>query len=215
MKRHIHCKNSFSKMFSHLVVTCAKEKMMQNMSKFQIGSKSGHRPEENVFVMTSFLIMCEKYKKCVILQLMDYSKLFDRESLKDCLSEIYRNEVKGKLYRLFYQMNKKNVIQVKTPVGVSETADTNEGLGQGGIESVFLSAVSLDGGSSDMFKDSSQEVFYGDIKLAPLLYMDDSSRFAYNVLSAQAGFIKMDHMAKGKLLDYNMKKMAYMVFGSG
>ena len=75
------------------------------MTKFQIGSKVGHRPEEHVFVITSFMAMLEKSKNACLFQLMDYSKFYDRESLRDVLLEVYRRKIKGKIYRLFLKMN--------------------------------------------------------------------------------------------------------------
>ena len=37
--------------------------LMKNMSKYQIGTKKGHRAEEHIFVVTSYMAMCEMYKK--------------------------------------------------------------------------------------------------------------------------------------------------------
>ena len=70
-KRYIHIKDELSKLFSHIVISSAKNYIQKHMSKFQIGSKKGHRPEENVFVISSFLALCESRRKAVILQIMD------------------------------------------------------------------------------------------------------------------------------------------------
>ena len=109
-KRFIHIRDEFSKLFCHIVITKVKEEVMKNMTKFQIGSKTGHMPAEHIFVITSYMALCEKRKKAAIIQMMDYSKFYDRESLRDCLAEIHKNNVKGKTYRLLYKMNKENII---------------------------------------------------------------------------------------------------------
>ena len=46
----------------------------------------------------------------------DISKFYDSEQLIDVLSEIYKSSVKGRCYRLIYEMNKNVVMRVKTPV---------------------------------------------------------------------------------------------------
>ena len=42
-QRHIHLKDEFPKFFGHLVVSASKDKLISNMTKFQIGTKTGHR----------------------------------------------------------------------------------------------------------------------------------------------------------------------------
>ena len=101
-QRHIH-RDTY---FGHLVVSAAKEKMIANMTKFQIGTKPGHRAQEHLLVLKSVIALHLKYKKTVILSMWDVSKFFDREALSDCMNELYKNNIRGKLYRLLNQMNR-------------------------------------------------------------------------------------------------------------
>ena len=155
-----------------------------------------------------------KYDKPIILTMWDVSKFFDRESLTDCMNEVYKNEIKGKIYRLLYQMNKNTRISVHTPVGVTEEEDTGEGLGQGTLEGAIVSAVNLDNGVKDFFSDSEYEVSYGELQLQPVLYQDDVARLSLDIESTQMGNDKMETMAETKLLNFNMEKSCYIVFGS-
>ena len=52
--RHIHIKDEVPKVFGHLVMSAAREKLFDNMSKFQIGAKPGHRPQEHLFVLSAY-----------------------------------------------------------------------------------------------------------------------------------------------------------------
>ena len=212
--RHLHMKDEFPKFFGHLVVSAAKEKMIGNMSKFQIGTKPGHRAQEHIFVLKSVISLYMKYDKPIILTMWDVSKFFDRESLTDCMNEIYKNEIKGKLYRLLYEMNKNTRISVHTPVGVTGEEDTGEGLGQGTLEGAIVSAVNLDNGVNDFFGDSEYEVSYGDLHLQPVLYQDDVARLSLDIESTQMGNNRMETMAETKLLNFNMEKSCFIVFGS-
>ena len=47
------------------------------------------------------------------------------------MNELYKNDVRGKLYRLIFEMNKDTKIKVVTPVGLTEEANTGERVGQG------------------------------------------------------------------------------------
>ena len=53
--RHIHIKDEFPKFFGHLVVSASKDKMLSNLSKYQIGTKPGHRAQEHLFVLKSVM----------------------------------------------------------------------------------------------------------------------------------------------------------------
>ena len=67
-------------------------------------------------------------------------KYFDSEDLYDCLGELYSSNVKGKLYRLIYQMNKNSRIKVKTPLGLTEAKDTGPLVAQGSVDGAVLSS---------------------------------------------------------------------------
>ena len=119
--RHLHVKEDIPKMFGHLVMSLAKEKMVSNMSKYQIGAKPGHRAQEHLFTIKSVMLLYWHLDKPLFLTMWDVSKFFDRECLKEWMNELYKNDVRGKLYRLVFQRNKETVIQVQTPVGLTQT----------------------------------------------------------------------------------------------
>ena len=211
--RHIHIKNEFSKFFGHLVVTAAKPEILKNLSKFQIATKSGHRPQEHIYVLKSMIQLNQSLGKAIIVQTYDYSKFFDRESLTDCMNALYKCNIRGKLYRLLYLMNRKTKFKVKTPVGLTEEAIRGAGLAQGSLEGALVRSVSLDSDVMEFFKDSSEEANYFSVRLQPLLYQDDVARISYNVESAQTGNTKMEVIAETKLLDYNLEKSGFLIVG--
>ena len=183
------------------------------MSKFQIGAKPEHRPQEHLFVLKSVIALQIFSNKPIFISLYDISKFFDRESLRDCLNEVHKCRIKGKLYRLLYNLNKNTRISVLTPVGVSEECDTGETVGQGTLEGAVISAVSLDKGVEDYFGGSEDEVCYAGLRLQPLLFQDDISRLANDPASLQAGNDRLEVMAETKLLDLNLEKSGYMIVG--
>ena len=212
-QRFIHTKEEIPKLFGNIVMTAVKDKLIGNMSKFQIGAKPGHRASEHLFVIKSVISLYSKYDKAVIISTWDIQKFFDKENLYDVMNEISKNDVHGKLYRLLYLMNKNTRIRVKTPVGVTEFRNTGEGLGQGSTEGAIASAVNLDNGVQDFFSDSEDEVMYHGLKILPLIFQDDVAQLSLTVAAAQAGNLKMQCVAETKVLDFHPKKSCYIIVG--
>ena len=214
-QRNIHTKIDVSKFFGHIVTTAAKLKIFKNMTPFQIGTKPGHRAQEHLFVIKSIIGLAEHMNRAIALTLFNLSKFFDRESLVNGLNELYKSEVKGKLYKLLYELNKDTRISVRTPVGDTEWRETGEGCGQGTIEGAICSAANLDSGVKDFFEDSEYEITYGDVSLLPTLFQDDISRMSWDPMSAQMGISRLEAMAETKLLDFNMDKSCIVIIGKG
>ena len=78
----------------------------------------------------------------------------------------------------------------------------------------IVRAVNLDYGVNDFFHDSEYEVSYGNVDLQPLLYQDDVARLSLDIETTQMGNNKMEVMAETKLLNYNLEKSCYIVFGT-
>ena len=66
----------------------AKDSLISNVSKFQIGAKPGHMAQEHLFVIKNVLSLQLCLDKPVFLSMWDVSKFFDRESLRDCMNEV-------------------------------------------------------------------------------------------------------------------------------
>ena len=116
-QRYIHTKDEVPKLFGHIVMSQVKSKLETGMTKFQIGTKTGHRAQEHIFTLKSIISIYSKFNMPMIVQLYDISKFFDKESLRDGLDAIYNLGIRGKLYNLLYMLNKDNLIKVKTTVG--------------------------------------------------------------------------------------------------
>ena len=53
--RNIHLKDPVPKLFTHIVLNQVKDELMGSMSKFQLGTKTGQRAQEHVFVLISLI----------------------------------------------------------------------------------------------------------------------------------------------------------------
>ena len=78
------------------------------------------------------------------LQVFDLAKYFDKEILKDAMDTLYKCGIKGKLYRLWYEMYKDSQIRIKTASGLTDIKPTGENVTQGSIGGAILSSANLD-----------------------------------------------------------------------
>jgi hypothetical protein len=184
------------------------------MTKFQLGTKPGHRAQEHLFVMRSVIALYNLCGKALIVQLYEISKFFDREMLRDCMDSLYSNGIRGKLYRLIYEMNKETRIKVRTAVGVSKEENTGEGVGQGTLDGAIISACSIDYSVNEFFSRSCYEISYEGLNLQPFLYQDDNFRMSSDHFSAQIGNELIHSVMETKLLDFNLVKSCYLIIGA-
>ena len=128
--------------------------------------------------------------------------------------ELYKADVRGKIYRLIFKLNKDTDVCVKTPVGTTDYTEAGETLGQGTNEGAIISSVNLDGGAKEYFADSKTEVEYEGIELGPVLFQDDIIRAAKDLDSVRDVNIRVEAMAKRKILDFNLDKCCVVVMGN-
>ena len=86
------------------------------------------------------------------------------------MNTLYNYGIKGKLYRLIYELNRKTLLKVKTGVGLSEPAELVENITQGSVGGALYSTVNLDYSMNNHFKSSIYEVSYSHLRLHPLFF---------------------------------------------
>ena len=80
---HIHDKLDVFKLFNQLVIYFAKQKIIANMSKYQIACVPKHRSSEHLFVIKSVIELYQKDGKGMILSGYDVKTFFDSENIYD------------------------------------------------------------------------------------------------------------------------------------
>ena len=156
----------------------------------------------------------QKDGKPLILSCFDLKKYFDSENLKDALNSLYQCGIRGKEYNLIYELNKQNEIQIKTSVGMSDSFLTGPTVSQGSIGGGLISTINLDFSVNTFFYKSTNEIFFHDVRMQPLIYQDDLGRFASSRMDAQAGNTKMETCMETKLLDLHPDKSCFIIVGS-
>ena len=111
-----------------------------------------------------------------------------------------------KFYRLWYELNKRLVLRIRTGAGETEEVEVGGMVGQGTCGASLVSQHNIDSGVDSYFRGSTSESFYGTVRLQPLLFVDDCLWVADGVREAQAG--------QEKMLSFHKSKSIYLVYGS-
>ena len=109
-------------------------------------------------------------------------------------------------------INVDSQIKVKTAAGLTCVKPTGENVTQGSIGGAILSSANLDKILCAYFGGSDSELSYGDRRLQPITFQDDSCRLAGSVEDAQKGNIIMEAAMKRMQLDLNISKCSVIVF---
>ena len=125
---------------------------------------------------------------------------------------VYSAGVQGKLYRLWYKLNKNTRIALKTGVCLSDKRDMF--LGQGTDGGALASALNVYENINTYFEDSPVEISYGSTRLQPVSFQDDILRVCDDRDAAQEGFNRLEAVFKSKLLHIHPKKSCFIVFGN-
>ena len=152
--------------------------------------------------------------KALVLQLYDMEKFFDKERMEDAMLTCYARGADPKAIRCWYKLNEETVIRVKTGAGLSEAGMVGAVIGQGTIGGALVSQAVLDEAMKEHFQPGGkEELFYGNVELAPLLFQDDFIYGANDLEKANKTNKKINIMIKERGLSLNQKKSVCLIIG--
>ena len=94
--------------------------------------------------------------------------------IEDAILTCYKREADPKARRLWYKINEGTWITVRTGAGLSQFADAGAVVGQGTVGWALVSQAVLYEGIREQFSPGGEdELTYGSVPLAPLLFQDD------------------------------------------
>ena len=150
----------------------------------------------------------------VIFLTMHLVSFFDREDIYDCLETMEEMKVNKKAVRIWYLLNQSTRIKVKTPCGMTDTAEVGDCLGQGTAGAGLVSAANLDRGLQKFFNKSEKVMKYGHVRLQPICYQDDVGTLCADADMARDQAKQLSQMIKEKALEAHPDKTGYLILGS-
>ena len=125
--------------------------LIEGSSTYQIGGQPGHRSEELLFVIQSFLAKYRKLGKKVVLQLYDIQKFFNKEMMEDAVLTCGKRKADPKAIGLWVKLNTNTQIQVRTGVGMSQFGNVGAVAGQGMLGGTLVSQAVLNDAVTENF----------------------------------------------------------------
>ena len=123
--------------------------------------------------------------KGLILNLVDIISFFDREDILDVVEAMEDMGANKKAIRLWYKLNEKTEISVKTSVGTTVKVMVGALVGQGSGEAAVGSQAMVDMGMKKYLEASEDEFYYGDVRVESAVFQDDIAKPSDNVMMAQ------------------------------
>ena len=151
----------------------------------------------------------------IVLQSYNISKFFDKELIEDAVLTCIKRGADKKAVRLWYKLNEDTRIKVRTGVGETRSGAVGAVVGQGMLGGALVSQANLDDGVMEHLPPGGElQMEYGDVPLAPLMWMDDVVKTSQSLEMARKTNIKVNILVKQRGLSLNKKKSIILVLGS-
>ena len=145
---------------------------LENMTEYQCGARKGKSVREHHFVIRSVIEEAKSEKKNITAIYIDIKNCFDKMILKEAMKELWIKGIRGKNWRMIYEMNRKNVLIPVTEIGECEAVQVEEMIRQGSVLSGKLSAITMDS-LTRIIKEKDRKWKIGAIELSPLIFQDN------------------------------------------
>ena len=131
----------------------------------------------HLFILNSIIsdVKSSKTKKPIDLSIMDFRQMFDAEQLQTVLNAYYEAGVVDDMFALVNEANETVQFAVKTPTGLTKTAEIRNKIMQGDVLSPLLSSNMVDKNICKMAMFTKNTYWYkGQVEIPPLLMQDDT-----------------------------------------
>ena len=186
-----------------------------NMSDGQMGGRKRKGSRNNIFMINGIIhdVMSSKNKKPIILQIYDYSQMFDSIDLKQAISDIYEAGLTDNNLSLLYKANSEIFMAVKTPSGNTERQKIANTVLQGDTFGSLLASVQVDSIAQECSKSGYGYNYMEKLPVAIFGLVDDTVTVTEAGYKAHAMNVIMNIKTAEKGLQFGAKKCKTMLVG--
>ena len=145
-ERGIFCVDKLRSILMRMVYNDKYPIIDKNMSDSQMGGRKGKGCRDNIFIINGIIhdVLRSIKNKPVLLQIYDYSQMFDSINLKQAISDIYEAGLKDDNLHLIFEANKEILMSVNTPAGLTDRQTLENIVLQGDTWGSLLASVLVD-----------------------------------------------------------------------
>ena len=140
-------------------------------TKFQCGGRKEMSPTDQVFTLRSAIEYMHYMGRNYFVEFCDLKKAFDKMILKNVMDDLWRSNVRGRIWRNVFNINQSTDIIIKTPYGESQKINVQQILKQESVLASSLAALHTD--SSNAYIKNDVGIWYGNLNIHNLLFQDD------------------------------------------
>ena len=119
-------------------------------------------------------VLKNKSQKPIDVMVLDYKQMFDSECLFECMNDVYEAGVKDDIFALISEANKRSLVAVETPHGLSRRETFEEIVMQGDVLAPLVSSLQVETMGKECIEEKKHLYFFkGIVPIDPLGMGDD------------------------------------------
>ena len=187
----------------------------RNMSDCQMGARKKKGCKNNIFIVNGIIHEVLKTKKNnpVVLQIYDYSQMFDSIDLEQAMSDIYDVGINDDTFALLHKANQEIHMAVKTPNGLTERQVVKDIVLQGDTFGSILASVQVDSIGKECLKENLSYMYKKVLPVGFLGLVDDIIGITEAGMKAQMLNVFMNVKSAEKTLQFGPTKCKSMLVG--
>ena len=189
------------KLYERMIESRAKPVIEKGMSKYQAGGRQGYGINEQIFILRAILEYYDYMNIKIYLEFIDLKKAFDKMILRNVMNDLWKINIRGKIWRNIYEINCKAIIKIKTAIGETEEVEVGEVLKQGSVLASSLAAM-----HTDTISRYTTGIKYGDIEIPQLLFQDDIVKLDKNKENLQKSNLILENYQKYNRMAFHPEK---------
>ena len=148
----------------------------ESMSDSNIGARKQKNIRNHIFVVNSVIheVLSKKSNKPIDILVLDYKQMFDSECLFECMNDVYEAGVNDDIFSLLCEANKKSLVSVQTPHGLSRREVFEDIVMQGDVLAPLISSLQEDTMGKECIEEKKHLYYFkGTVPIPPLGMVDD------------------------------------------
>ena len=142
----------------------------KHMSDTQVGARKNRGIRDHLFIIYGIIqdVLSSKKKVPINIILSDYKQCYDSLNLPICIQDLYSAGINDDKLALLYDVNKTNLVAVRTSVGITERVKFHENILQGDVWGPLTAANHIDSvGRECLDRKIHTYVYRRQVKLPP------------------------------------------------
>ena len=176
-ERGIFIVNSVRNILMRLIFNLKYETLDSHMSDSNVGGRKKKSGINHIWVLNNIIHdqLTSVSKKPVVIQQFDYQQMFDSMDASEACGDMYNYGVNDDHLKIVHEANKKIVINVKTPQGISQEYTLTNRIMQGDTWASAMASTQVDSFGKEMLAEepSFMYKFMGEVPIPILGQVDD------------------------------------------